>query len=180
MILLPPDFMNPDMDYSTLCPWCDELLPPVPSPHLQSLIDTARKRSYRDSRPTNPLGLRAPLTVFVAVCQRHTFERVHVPQAQQNGWPMSIQWEELGNRVVRLKGALKRIVDDVDEEWLPGHTRSEDENEVDVDEDEVQQTRPRKGSTFWKDVIRNVKSHGSRQTMGVRNQFSNFAKTQPG
>ncbi|KAK7687762.1 hypothetical protein QCA50_008981 [Cerrena zonata] len=174
-------FLNPDVDHSTLCPWCDEVLPPTPSPHLQNLINSARKRSYHDPRPTNPLGLRAPLTVFIAVCQRHTFERVHIPLAQRNGWPMSIQWEELGHRILQLKRVLKRIVDDVDEEWLPGHVRSEDEEEVKVEEDEeVQQQRPRKGSTFWKDVIKSVKSHGSRQAIGVRNQFSNFTKTQPG
>ena len=121
------DFLNRGVDHSTLCPWCDELLPPVPSPHLQKLIDDARKRSFRDSRPSNTYGLRAQLTVFSTVCQRHTFERVHVPLAEKNGWPMKIKWDELSDRVTALKEVLKRIVDDVDEEWLPGHVMTEEE-----------------------------------------------------
>lgn len=177
------DFLNRGVDHSTLCPWCDELLPPVPSPHLQKLIDDARKRSFRDSRPSNTYGLRAQLTVFSTVCQRHTFERVHVPLAEKNGWPMKIKWDELSDRVTALKEVLKRIVDDVDEEWLPGHVMTEEEKKavVKVEEDPyMQQQYPRKGSTFWKEVIKNVKTHGSKQAVGVRNQFSNFAKTQPG
>ncbi|CAL1715163.1 unnamed protein product [Somion occarium] len=178
-------FMDPNMDHSTLCPWCDEPLPPVPSPHLKSLIRAARQRSFRDARPTNPLGLRAPLPVFVAVCQRHTFERVQIPLAQQRGWPMSIQWEDVGHRVRQLAGTLRKIVDDVDEDWLPGHVTGpsegeDNEDDAELEDEELQGERPRKGSLFWRDVIRNVKTKGSRQAAGVRNQFSNFSKTQPG
>ncbi|KAI0077757.1 hypothetical protein K474DRAFT_1567468, partial [Panus rudis PR-1116 ss-1] len=164
-------FLDPNDDPSSLCPWCDEPLPPNPSPLLRSLIQNASQRSYPDPRPSNPHGLRAPLTTFAAVCQRHSFECVQVPLAHQRGWPTSIQWDQLAERVRRMKGRLRKIVNDVDEEWLPGRTRREGEND---------RKRPRKGSIFWKDVTRNVKREGARKATGVRGQFSSFSKTQPG
>ena len=66
-----PVLLGREVDPHTLCPWCDERLPATPSPHLQSLIETARNNSIRNPRPTNPLGLRASVGMFVSVCQRH-------------------------------------------------------------------------------------------------------------
>ena len=78
-----PVFNDPNLDPARLCPWCDELLPLTPSPHLERLISIARARSSKDSRPTNPLGLYAAPTVFINVCQRHRFESHQVPLAQK-------------------------------------------------------------------------------------------------
>ncbi|KAH9924827.1 RTC4-like domain-containing protein [Amylocystis lapponica] len=169
-------FLDPNVDPATLCPWCDERLPPVPTPHLTSLMDHARRVSTPDARPTNPLGLRAPLGAFVGVCQRHRFESHQVPHAQQMGWPVEIDWERVGPRVEALRDQLEEIVRDVDEEFLPGaHRRDEDEE----DEDRYAGC-PRKGSIFWRDVVKSVRKTGSRQTAGVRGQFASFSKTQPG
>ena len=39
---------------------------------------------------------------------------------------------------------------------------------------------PRSKCVFWRDVVSEVKQKGSRAVAGVRGQFSNFEKTQPG
>lgn len=169
-------FIDPDVDPASLCPWCDERLPPVPTPYLSTLIVAARAASSPDVRPTNPLGLRAPLGKFVGVCQRHRFESHQVPRAQRKGWPMQIAWNHVSERVGALRPRLQAIVDDVDEDFLSGAPREDRD-----DEDEAQWGgRPRKGSVFWWDVIKSVKKSGSRQAAGVRGQFASFEKTQPG
>ncbi|OSD04878.1 hypothetical protein PYCCODRAFT_1348475, partial [Trametes coccinea BRFM310] len=168
-------FLDPSVDPATLCPWCDEPLPPNPTPHLTSLIEGARRRSYPDDRPTNPLGLRAAPMVFVSVCQRHRFERVWIPRARKRGWPTSIDWGRLRGRIERLKGELKAIIDDIDEDFVP-----ESEYSTTTNKQERAQCRPRKENEFWQDVVKNVRQQGSRQTTGVRGQFLHFNKTQPG
>ncbi|THH00643.1 hypothetical protein EW026_g1928 [Hermanssonia centrifuga] len=177
-------FLDPNVDPSTLCPWCDESLPPVPSPHLANLIEAARARSYSDSRPTNPLGLRATPMVFVGVCQRHRFESIQIPLAQQKGWPTKIAWEKLGKRIKSIKSRLQAIVDDVDEQFLPGHERQDVDDDEDetaaVDDKQLLKTRPRMGSAFWREVVKNVKKKGSRKATGIHGQMSNFSKIQPG
>ncbi|OBZ73608.1 hypothetical protein A0H81_05976 [Grifola frondosa] len=155
-------FLDPNIDPATLCPWCDEQLPPAPTPHLSALIAAARRRSSPDDRPTNPLGLRAPLGVFVGVCQRHRFENYQVPRAQRRGWPTQIAWEDVGARVEALQAQFEAIIEDVDEEFLPGATWKDDDEEDEADFE----GRPRKGSVFWRDATRSVKKTGSRQTAG--------------
>lgn len=180
--------MDPDLDPTRLCPWCDELLPPAPSPHLQRLIDTARTRSVKDPRPTNPLGLHADAAVLVNVCHRHRFEHKQIPLAHQRGWPTQIEWAKLGSRVRRHELHLQLLVDDVDEEFLPGNERQKDEDDSNVggedygggDDESLLPTRPRKGSAFWLEVVRSVKKKGAQKAAGVRGQMSNFNKTQPG
>ncbi|KAI0630608.1 RTC4-like domain-containing protein [Trametes polyzona] len=164
-------FLDPSVDPKTLCPWCDERLPSNPTPHLVSLMASARRRSYPDDRPSNPSGLRAPPAVFVNVCQRHRFERVWIPRARRRGWPTSIEWSKLRGRVERLKEQLKAIVDDVDEDFAPMAATNETAKKGE---------RPRKDNEFWQDIVRNVREQGSRQTTGLRGQFLHFNKTQPG
>ncbi|KAI0676101.1 RTC4-like domain-containing protein, partial [Trametes maxima] len=164
-------FLDPSVDPATLCPWCDEPLPTNPTPHLASLLSAARRRSYPDERPTNPLGLRASPTVFVGVCQRHRFERVWIPRASKRGWPTSIDWNGLRGRVEKLKEKLKSIVDDVDQDFAP-HTKGKGKQR--------EESGSRRTNEFWQELVKNVKEQGSRQTTGVRGQFLHFNKTQPG
>ncbi|TFY64647.1 hypothetical protein EVJ58_g2485 [Rhodofomes roseus] len=166
-----------DVDPNTLCPWCDERLPPAPSPHLESLIAAARRSSTRDPRPVNALGLRAPVGTFVSVCQRHRFESHQIPKAQARGWPTKIDWDSVAPRVKALRAKLQEIIDDVDEDFLPGAHRADDAGDDDVAR---WSDRPRKGSTFWRDVVKSVRKSGSRKTAGVAGQLANFSKTQPG
>ncbi|KAH8104043.1 RTC4-like domain-containing protein, partial [Cristinia sonorae] len=183
------DFFDPRVDPSTLCPWCDEPLPKAPSPWLITLIASVRQKSISDPRPTNPQGVWASPTVYAHVCARHAFEDQHIPMAEAKGWPTRIQWSEVGNRIVAMKERLQAIIDDVDEEFIPGRQKvGEEANRTEADkpvaddweDEELQQARPRKGSVFWRDVVKNVRQQGSKQASGVRGQFSSFEKTQPG
>lgn len=110
------------------------------------------------------------------------FESIQVPEARKQGWPTSIDWEQLPARVQNLESMLQKVVDDVDEGFLPGQAKLSGQEETDRDEEDsdILLERPRRGSTFWKDVVKNVKQKGSRQTSGVRGQLSSFSKTQPG
>lgn len=169
-------FLDPNVDPHTLCPWCDEVLPPVPTPYLLNLITMARASSYSDPRITNPLGLCGPPTAFVGVCQRHRFESHQIPKAKRKGWPMQVEWDDVPKRVKALFRRLREIVDDVDEEFLPGSTRRETS-----DEDTRRcESRPRLKSIFWKDLTNDVKKQGSRKIAGVKGQFHTFNRTQPG
>ncbi|KAJ7506269.1 hypothetical protein B0H11DRAFT_1628325, partial [Mycena galericulata] len=46
------------------------------------------------------------------VCQRHMLESVKLPRAVANGWPTSIDWYDVEDRVLSMKGDLKRILRD--------------------------------------------------------------------
>lgn len=159
-------FISPTTDPKTLCPYCDTRLPEAPSPLLKKLLAETAKKSYPDARPANPLGRRAPLAVFISVCQRHRFESQILPEAEAKGWPKQIDWTGLANRVEQMRTGLSAIVNDPGESW-------------DDDSDEEQQS-PRWRCVFWKELMKDVKEKGSRAAAGVRSQFSNFEKSQPG
>ncbi|KAI0741663.1 RTC4-like domain-containing protein [Daedaleopsis nitida] len=161
--------LDPSIDPKTLCPWCDEPLPSEPTPHLLTLIAATKRVSQPAVRLANPLALHAPITNYVAVCQRHRFERNWIPRARDKGWPTKIRWEKLAKRITRLKDVLQAIVDDVDEDFAPALSRESGSSR-----------RARKENEFWQEAVINVRQHGSRQTAGARGQFMHFNKTQPG
>lgn len=170
---------------STLCPWCDDPLPANPSVTLQTLIQAARKRS--DPQPTayNPLALRAPVEAFAAVCYQHEQENdQHVNQQAYDpapgGWPLVINWQAFISRVIGAGENLKRIVDDVDEDWSPASCRPKREPR-DLREDHSKLTlRPRKESYFWKAITNDVIKYGSRYVSSVKGQLMTFERTKPG
>ncbi|KAI6139799.1 RTC4-like domain-containing protein [Pisolithus tinctorius] len=160
-------------DPSTLCPYCDEPLPPHPTPSFQSLLSEAHKKSRADPRPRNPRGLTAPLAIYISVCQRHRFERHQLPIALERGWPQVINFKNLPMRVNRMKPYLEAII-------MDSYDRDTDHdvaNEIDENDDA---RGPRSRSAFWKEVKREVKKQGSRTTVGVKGQFASFEKIQPG
>ncbi|KAI6044463.1 hypothetical protein EDC04DRAFT_2889918 [Pisolithus marmoratus] len=137
-------------DPSTLCPYCDEPLPPHPTPSFQSLLSKARKKSRADPRPRNPRGLAAPLAIYISVCQRHRFESHQLPIALERGWP----------QFINFKNKLSSWTTDV-------------AGNIDEDDD----TRgPRNQCVFWKEVKKEVKKQGSRTTVGVKGQFASFER----
>lgn len=161
-------FLDPNVDPSTLCPWCDQQLPTDPTPRLKSLIESVRSKSYSSPRPSNPLGLGAPLTASVAVCQRHRFESHQIPKAQSKGWPTKIDFRTVKPRVEALRPKLGALVlnkpSDADEFIL-------------VDEDEE---KPRDICPFWTEMMKEVKSKGTRAVASSKGQFANFKAFQPG
>ncbi|KAL4066174.1 RTC4-like domain-containing protein [Scleroderma citrinum] len=144
-------------DPSTLCPYCDEQLPPHPTPFLQSLMSKARRKSYPDPRPRNSCGLRAPLAIYISVCQRHRFELLQLPIALERGWPQVINFQNVPKRVMRMKVELEAII---------------------LARDDCGDVNGR--SVFWREVKKEVKDQGSRTVVGVKGQFASFEKTQPG
>ena len=141
-------------DPSSLCPFCDEKLPPNPSPLYRSLLEAARRKAYPDPRPTNPRGLKAQMGIYVASCKRHRFEVHQIPEAIAKGWPTVINFGQVRERVEKLRGGLTKLVRDEDD--------------------------AREKSIYWTAVIVEVRKFGSRAASGVKGQFESFEKTQPG
>ncbi|CAK5282348.1 unnamed protein product [Mycena citricolor] len=165
--------ISPDTDPKMLCPFCDTRLPLHPTPLLRRLLAETRRKSYRDARPSNPLGRKAPMNVFVAVCQRHRFESEILPEADAKGWPKSIDWERLQSRVQAMQHALRAILEDRGAAIVFGKNADES------DSDEPHRG-PRMQCIFWRDLLRDLKNKGSKAVKSVRGQFATFEKTQPG
>nr|GAT56195.1 predicted protein [Mycena chlorophos] len=157
----------PHADPKTLCPYCDCPLPLDPTPHLKKLMEATYRKSQPDPRPANPLGRKAPMASFIAVCQRHRFESETLPEAEAKGWPKSIDWEDVRLRVQAMEYDLRRIV--------------QDGNDENVAPDGSQGRKgPRRGCLFWRDMMKELKAKGTKAVQGVQAQFANFHKTQPG
>lgn len=79
-----------------------------------------------------------------------------------------------------LQPVLKRIIDDIPPN--PNSVSpSEKEEEKEEREDPLRlMEHPRLGSMFWKNVIKDVRKHGSRKVSGAQAQIISFSKTQPG
>lgn len=89
-----------------------------------------------------------------------------LPEAERKGWPKAINWSEVGKRVRKMKGALRAII--------------EDNGGVDSDMLDSGDSWPRARCVFWKEALEEVRVKGTRAVAGVRGQFANFEKMQPG
>ena len=105
---------------------------------------------YPDARPSNPLGLTAPLLSYVIMCQRHTFETQLLPTAEEAGWPTCIDFTALPKRVIALRERLTSILHDKEE------------------------------SVLWRELKQDIEKKGARKAMGLSDQFNTFEKSQPG
>jgi hypothetical protein len=99
-----------------------------------------------------------------------------LPEAERNGWPKTINWGTVRGRVERMKERLQALIDDT------GHAKNGRQTDDDDTGDEAGRTAKgrRAKCVFWKEVIEEVKTKGSRAVVGVRGQFANFDKAQPG
>lgn len=147
-------FIGEPADPSMLCPFCDERLPPNPSPLYRSLLEAAKRKAYPDARPSNPRGLKASMGIYVALCKRHRFEAHQIPEAIAKGWPMDIDFGKVRDRVEQLRDSLGKLVKD------EGNARDE--------------------NIYWTTVIKEVQKMGSRAASSVKGQFESFQRTQPG
>ncbi|KAJ6581011.1 RTC4-like domain-containing protein [Mycena capillaripes] len=169
-------FISPDRDPETLCPYCDLPLPATPTPTLRRLLTATFLKSWSDARPTNPLGRKAPMMAFAATCQRHIFESETLPLAIANGWPTSIDWDALEDRVVAMKSNLEEIIGD------PGIQIVYDSQEKPPQEAPVEEfdQGSRMQCIFWRELFAELKRSGSRRVSGATGQFATFNKMQPG
>jgi hypothetical protein len=165
-------FLDTAVDPSTLCPWCDEPLPPEPTPYLISLMESVRITSSPEVRSSNPLGLKASVGVYVAVCKRHRFESHQVPLANAKGWPTQIDFSVLKDRVEALRDDLEALILN----RYP-NTPSDDSDDSSSNGSGI---HPRSKSVFWRELIRDVKAKGTRAMASAKGQFANFDKLQPG
>lgn len=131
-------------------------------------MESVRCKSYSSPRPSNPLGLAAPLTSFVAVCQRHRFESHQIPKAQVKGWPTKIDFGKVKPRVEALRSKLEALVSD---------KPSDADELILLDEDEES---PRDTCQFWTEMMKEVKSKGTRAVASSKGQFASFKTLQPG
>ncbi|KAJ3571044.1 hypothetical protein NP233_g4012 [Leucocoprinus birnbaumii] len=169
-------FISPSVDPETLCPYCDSPLPPSPTPFFSKLLESALGKSHPDPRSTNPLGRKAPLSVFVVVCQRHDFETEVLPEAEAKGWPKSIDWEGLGDRVSRMKPDLKDIIHDSGEPDMQALINGEGGDLM----TSFSCKGPRIRCVFWREAMKSFLKSGARGMADVRGQFLDFEKSQPG
>jgi hypothetical protein len=179
-------FLDPSVDPKTLCPYCDSPLPFKPSPLLERLISAISKKSRRDPRPSNPLGHKAPLSVFIAVCQRHAFEAEILPEAEARGWPKEIEWRKLEGRVKSMADDLRALIDDEnglgsEVDGVIAALPSGGNNILDfVDDGDDDERSPKVKCVFWLEVVKDIKSGGAKVINDVRSQFARFDKAQPG
>lgn len=117
-----------------------------------------RAKSRADPRPANPLGRKAPFTTFISICQRHKFESDILPEAERKGWPKSIEWKKLNRRIEKMRNDLQALIED----------------------DGTEDDGPKGRCFAWREIMQLVKEKGTRAATGVKDQFMNFEKTQPG
>ncbi|KAG2742025.1 hypothetical protein P692DRAFT_201650282, partial [Suillus brevipes Sb2] len=160
--------LDPAIDPSTLCPYCDEPLPLNSTAQLKNLLAIAKQQSHADPRPHNPFGLKAPLGIYISACQRHHFETHSLPEALEKGWPQRIDFNEVPKRVESMKSALEDIIANAD---------NCSDNEGFVCDDTG---GPRARSIFWRELQNEIKKQGSRTATSVKGQFYTFEKAQPG
>ncbi|KAJ7270580.1 hypothetical protein C8J57DRAFT_976325, partial [Mycena rebaudengoi] len=77
----------PIIDPSTLCNYCDELLPATSSTNLVAKGEKLFRISWADPLPDNPGHRRTHIMNTLEYCQRHRFERDHLPKALLENWP---------------------------------------------------------------------------------------------
>ena len=114
------------------------------------MLDRLRHKSYRDPRPENALGLKAPLISYIDLCQRHRFESKLLPKARKNGWPTSIDFSILPGRVRALERDLRSYLLEKDKSHL------------------------------WQLLKKEIDEKGALRVMGIQGQFNNFERSQPG
>ncbi|THU92428.1 hypothetical protein K435DRAFT_576061, partial [Dendrothele bispora CBS 962.96] len=88
------------------------------------------------------------------VCSRHNMELEGIPKARKHGWPTSIQWEELPDRVQKMEKELNDLVNN---------------------------PRIRNLSEFWNRITGQIAEKGSLSTVfSSKNQFASFDRALTG
>ncbi|KAH9812903.1 hypothetical protein DFH28DRAFT_1174950, partial [Melampsora americana] len=110
-------------DDSPICPFCDNPLPSQPSKKLQSLIEllTKQPNATKTPRPGNPHAMSLPMSETIAFCAMHYAEAKYVPIGIKNGWPSSINFDDLSRRVETFIPDLQQIINrHIESEYLTG------------------------------------------------------------
>lgn len=131
----------PRIDPRLLCPWCDSRLPARPTSVLLRLIEEAKGVSHAAPRSSNALGLKAPFSQYLHVCERHEFENEELPKARAQGWPERINFRKLVARTRELYDVLHPYVLDKSE------------------------------SNFWTELAAKIQKDGTLATLSLSRQY---------
>ncbi|KAJ6547957.1 hypothetical protein DFH09DRAFT_926742, partial [Mycena vulgaris] len=101
-----------DDDPTTLCSFCDEKLPAVPSARLAALREDLQDKSRPCPIPGNAGHRETSLIHFASYCELHRAEREVFPVAIARGWPFTPNFATLFNRVMCLKRTLTIVSED--------------------------------------------------------------------
>ncbi|GAA5926808.1 uncharacterized protein JCM15063_000375 [Sporobolomyces koalae] len=96
--------INEELDPSRLCPFCDQILPPVPTTRLVSLKNYLLARPHIEDRISarNPQARYLPIIEIASFCQLHKVEKTVIPEGMAKGYPMEIDWAALPARIETL------------------------------------------------------------------------------
>ncbi|KAF5339536.1 hypothetical protein D9611_011462 [Ephemerocybe angulata] len=97
----------------TLCPFCDEPLPPILSSALTSELLRLMSISVPDPLPDNPLHRCLSIQHHAVFCSRHEYERKEIPKAKTHQWPLDINFYALHRRIENFQDELEAIMDDL-------------------------------------------------------------------
>lgn len=101
-----------EIDPSTLCPFCDSLLPANPSARLTSLKDYLLSRPHIEPRTSirNRKAKYLPIVQIASFCQLHKIETTLIPEGRKKGYPMTIDWDGLPGYVLIFSLILPPLV----------------------------------------------------------------------
>ncbi|KAL8276991.1 hypothetical protein RQP46_010626 [Phenoliferia psychrophenolica] len=109
-LLLQPD--DEVVDNGPLCPFCSAPLPDSPSARLvdlqKYLVSQPHARPNRTAK--NPNGVRLPVVETASFCRKHDEERTIIPEGIAHGWPQTIDWDKLDDRVARKTEHLTNVI----------------------------------------------------------------------
>ena len=74
------------------------------------MIAQVKLQSWPDPREANPLGLGAPLGLYISVCQAHADEVSFIPKGLAHGWPIDINFDAIPERMEKLQDRLWTLV----------------------------------------------------------------------
>jgi hypothetical protein len=126
------------------------MLPAEPSEKLRLLLAAIKRRGSSQPTRVNPLHLHAPGVFVTPVCVRHRFETNDLPRAKEQGWPDTIDFDALPQRVRALAEPLGTIL-----------------------------TNPETSKCFVK-FRKVVKQYGTRRLSGIMGTYTFGHDSQPG
>ncbi|KAJ7107371.1 hypothetical protein C8R44DRAFT_885387 [Mycena epipterygia] len=142
---------EPVLDPTTICVYCDALLPRDPSPLLLSLYESALAQSYADVRNSNIQGLKTSINIRSRICYQHNFERVELVKARYEQWPSTIDFKVVETRLKTKKAQFDALIND------------------------STPNGPRQENVFWKRALSLLN-----KSQGLAGDINNFDKTQIG
>lgn len=175
---------EPPVPPETLCPWCDDPLPTYPSLELRAQINQARHLSVSQPTLENPLARSLSIAALTSVCHLHEreLERELNPDMYDpppEGFPAFIDWSTLPERTISLQDHLRRIIDDVDEQWRKPSARQRSVRRLREYPDQLM-LHPRTESYFWKAITNDIIVHGLQYFETMSGQMNALNRTRPG